>query len=151
MKKRVILLAMMSMAFSLLACDGLRNEDAGVITGAVVGGILGNSIGGGDGRVIATIGGTMLGALIGGKVGRSMDASDKQALNNALENQATGKNYSWVNPDSHNRYTVRCTKTTYRQGRPCRHFKTTAMIAGKAEVITGKACRKDNGTWQMVS
>lgn len=151
MKHMKLMALVVAASMTLTACDSMQNQDAGVITGGIVGAVLGNTIGGGDGRTLAIIGGTLIGAFLGGKVGASMDRSDRKVMCRALEKQPTNKSYSWKNPDTNNRYTVTPTKTYYRKGQPCRKFVTTAMVGGKAEKITGRACRRANGDWKIVS
>ncbi len=135
---------------SLAACDNVSKQDVGLLTGGAVGALLGHQVGGGSGRMLATVGGAVLGAYIGGKVGASMDKTDRLEVNKALEQTPTNQSYTWRNPDTQVDYNVRPTETYYSNKQPCRNFVTTALIDGKAEKITGKACRANNGDWQVV-
>jgi surface antigen len=38
-----------------------------------------------------------------------------------------------------------------REGRICRHHRTTATIEGRQQEIYGTACRQPDGSWQRVS
>ncbi len=149
MIKRSILIVLVA-SLGLTSCQSMNNEDSGVLAGGVIGGLLGSQFGGGTGQVLATGAGVLLGAYLGGRIGKSMDKTDRHEMEHALETGKTGRSISWKNPDSGNRYSVRPTKTYYRNRRPCREFTTTATISGKREVVRGKACRDSRGHWRMV-
>lgn len=155
MKKMTLTLFTLVLAVSLLAgCDGMRNEDVGTITGGVLGGVLGSQVGKGSGQAVAIVGGTLIGGYLGNRVGRSMDDVDRMKMNKALEHNRVNKTTSWSNPDKGTRYAVTPTKTYYRKDQgttqPCREYTTTATIDGKQEKIYGKACRMDDGSWNVV-
>ncbi len=145
--------AVLAVSLSLCACANMSKKDTGVLAGGVIGGAIGSQLGGGSGRALATIGGAAVGAFLGGSIGASMDRTDRLAMSRALENTRTNKAYAWTNPDTHNRYTVRPTRTYYEKmgssRRPCRKFVTTATVAGRAEKITGNACRQPDGSWKI--
>ena len=144
---RVVMMGLL--VLSLSACENMNKQDVGVLAGGAVGALLGNQIGGGSGKILATVGGAVLGAYLGGKIGASMDKVDRMEVNKALEKTPTNQAYSWHNPDTNIDYRVQPTRTYAEGKRPCRTFVTTALIDGKAEKITGKACRRTDGTWQM--
>ena len=137
---------------SLVACADLSKQDVGVISGGAIGGLIGSQFGGGTAARLALAGvGAVAGAAIGGAIGHAMDRKDQMLLNRALENQPTGQTTSWKNPDTGNRYSVTPTKT-YRSSRgPCRKFLINGIVNGRPQQIVGRACRKPNGTWQMVN
>ena len=135
----------------LTSCAELTHEDVGTVTGGVVGGLLGSQFGGGGGKIAAAAGGALLGAIIGGSIGKSMDRQDRMMVANALEKAPTGKDVHWTNPDTGNSYDMRATRTYYVREQPCREYTTRAIIGGKSEQIYGKACRKADGSWQVVS
>lgn len=156
MKKKYVMVVSLVLVTSLLtACEGMRNEDMGAITGGVLGGVLGSQVGKGSGQAVAIVGGTLVGAYLGSRVGRSMDDVDRMKVNNALEHNRINKTTSWSNPDSGAHYAVTPTKTYYRQAQgttqPCREYTTTATINGKRETVYGRACRMADGSWQVVS
>lgn len=70
--------------------------------------------------------------------------------NAALENNRVNETTSWNDPDG-KRVTVTPTKTYAANGTPCRDFRQTVEINGQTEILTGSACRQDNGTWQLES
>lgn len=150
--KKILLVTMLSFTtLSLVGCDTMKKQDAGVITGGLVGGLLGSQFGGGNGKVFATLGGAVLGAALGGAIGNSMDKTDQLAAQQALNNNPTGQSTTWVNPDTGNQYTVKPVNTYYYRGTPCREYYTTAIIGGKKQQIYGKACRQHDGSWKVVS
>lgn len=136
-------------ALALIGCADMSHEDRGVLTGAVIGGLVGSQFGGGAGQVMATGAGAMIGAYLGGQIGQTMDRQDQMYFNRALETTKTGEVEAWKNPDSGNRYRVEPVKTYYRDGNPCRRFKTTAIIDGRAQSVYGHACRDARGRWHM--
>lgn len=146
-KKKLMLGLVASLV--LTGCADMNHEDRGVLTGAVVGGLIGSQFGGGAGQVIATGAGAMVGAYLGGQIGQTMDRQDQMRLNQALETTKTGEVETWKNPDSGNRYRVEPVKTYYKDSRPCRRFKTTAIIDGRTQTVYGHACRDNRGRWQM--
>jgi surface antigen len=151
MNKLVNLMIVGSLAFGLAACE-TTNENLGTMTGGVIGGLVGSQFGGGTGRVAAAAGGTLIGAMIGGAMGRGMDQQDRMNMNQALEVSPTGHAVTWVNPDTHNQYTVTPTRTVkVASGQPCREFTTTALIGGRTQQIYGKACRDASGAWKVVN
>ena len=140
----------------LLMLDGCSttqgpNENTGMVIGGILGGALGHQIGDGRGQTIATVMGAVIGTVIGGNVGRSMDETDQLKVSHSLETVRTGVPTVWVNPDTNNQYTVKPLKTYYYDRSPCREYQIEAMVAGKKELIYGKACRQADGSWQVVT
>ena len=68
--------------------------------------------------------------------------------NNALENNRVGQTTSWSDPDRSN-HTLTPTQTYNENSRPCRNFRQTVEIGGQTEIMTGKACRQDDGSWPL--
>ena len=135
----------------LCGCSSITNEQVGSVAGGVAGGVLGSTIGGGSGKVIAAVGGAVLGTVLGAQLGKFMDKVDRMQMQTALENTPTGEAKSWKNPDNGNHYQIQPTKTYYKNDQPCREYTTYAIIGGKTEKVYGKACRKADGTWKIVS
>lgn len=126
----------------------------GAIGGAIAGGLLGSQFGGGRGKLALTAGGAVLGGLLGNEVGRRLTCSDQEQISSttqtALEEQPTGEQIAWNNPDSGNSGTVTPTKTWQRaDGTYCREFQQTILVDGQSEQAYGTACRQPDGAWQI--
>ncbi len=163
MKHKMIAMTLIA-TVSLAACaaPGERNQwgmgnkqTVGGLGGAVLGGLAGSSIGGGSGRLWAAGAGTLIGALAGSEVGRSLDRSDytynQQAWNRAYS-APLYERVSWNNPETgHEGYITPVRDGISRSGMPCREYKQTIVIDGRAETAFGKACRHSDGTWTIAS
>lgn len=115
----------------------------GTAVGAGVGGLAGHAIGGTTGMLI----GGAVGGALGFSVGKSMDDEDRRRAAQALEyNRAM----EWENAQGEV-YRVEPTRTSYIDGRECRNFRMLADVEGRAENITGTACRRPDGTWETIS
>jgi surface antigen len=144
-----IRLAIPAAVLALAACENPpTKEQKGGVAGAVVGGVVGSTIGGGTGRTVAIIAGTVAGAVIGGRIGSKMDEADKLKAAQALESTPTGQHSTWQNPDTGARYTMTPTKTYEASAGPCRDFTVNADVDGKAEKVSGTACRQSDGSWK---
>lgn len=134
--------------------DFLRcNRDVvGAILGGGTGALLGSTVGKGDGRDAAMIGGEILGMLGGYAFGQSLDQSDQACTGDALDRVPDGQSVRWQNPDSGRSYNVVPTDSWQNaQGRYCREYSATANIGGKLQKTYGTACRRADGSWQLVS
>lgn len=140
-------------SFLLTSC--MSNQDGGALLGGATGALLGSTMGKGSGRTAAIMGGALLGAIVGSKVGASMDEQDKRKMRyttqESLESSRSGKTSSWRNPDSGHYGSV----TPYRayennKGDYCREYSQTVTIAGKTQEAYGTACRRPDGSWEMV-
>ena len=140
---------------SLAACTEMREnpkQSIGAILGAGAGALLGSQIGGGKGQLMAVVIGALGGAFLGSEIGKSMDQVDRQKAANtqqtALENNRSGVSSSWSNPDNGHNGSVTPTRTYRENGQDCREYEHRVTIGGRSEVITGTACRQENGTWR---
>lgn len=134
-----------------LGLGNCNREALGMVLGAGVGAAAGSQIGKGSGNTAAVIAGTILGGIIGGSIGRSMDRVDTQCVGQVLEHVPTGRQVEWRNPDDGTRYSATPTRTYRTDGRYCREYTATAVVAGSPQRVTGKACRNEDGSWQIVS
>ena len=144
-------------AFVLTACeDSGTKQQLGTLLGGVAGAVAGAQVGKGRGQLAATAAGTLLGAWLGSEVGKSLDRADRLAMEQttqrALEEAPVGKARTWRNPDSGHHGTVTPTSTTKAaDGRYCREFRQTVNIGDRQEEAYGTACRKPDGSWEIVS
>jgi surface antigen len=130
-------------------------QTVGGIGGAVAGGLVGSQVGSGSGRLVATGVGAALGGLLGSEIGRSLDNADRAALSQrtqyALETQQSGVQTQWRNPDSGNSGYITPYPAYQREGATCREFEQTISVRGRLETARGTACRRPDGTWEVVS
>ena len=159
MKHSFILTLALIASVGLSACADyqgpeIKKQDAGAVTGAIIGGVLGSNIGDGKGQLIAVGVGTLVGGLIGSEVGKSLDRADMAYANQAntrAHSAPIGETISWNNPESGNSGSV----TPVRDGRAaggeyCREYEQTIYVDGRSETATGIACKKPDGTWDIV-
>lgn len=149
-----LLLPLLASYLLLNACEGGQKQQNGALLGGIAGGVIGSDFGKGNGRLVTTGVGVLLGTLAGSSVGKSMDELDrlkaKQATQNSLEYLPDGQTSSWQNPNTSHEGTVTPTQTYYQKGRPCRHFKQQITIDNQTQYASGVACRRHDGTWQIV-
>lgn len=132
----------------------LNKANVGTIGGGVAGALIGSTMGKGSGRVVAIAAGTLLGSMAGRSIGASLDKNDIEAHNkaqfDALEYNRTGASASWKNPDTHASGTVTPTRTYHHNGENCREYRQTIKIGDKVQEGFGKACRRSDGSWEIV-
>lgn len=116
-------------------------QGTGTVVGGAAGGALGYAIGGGPGLVI----GALAGGVVGNVVGKGMDDDDRHRAAAALE---ANRRMEWENSQG-NHYEVTPTGTRYQEGRECRDFQMTSYVDGKPDEVTGVACRRSDGGWEL--
>jgi len=117
-------------------------ETLGTAGGAVVGGLLGR-------EVLDSDTGTLIGAVVGAVAGRQLlEQYDRRQAATALEqNQPT----RWSNPNTNADYTFTPTDTySGPDNRLCRQYRTTISVEGEQQVATGTACRRTDGSWEVI-
>lgn len=128
-------------------CD---RERMGRVLGGVLGGVIGSQVGKDQGNQTAgVIGGAVIGVIVGGAIGRSMDDSDRACVGQALEWGQPGQRVAWQGAGGAG-YVVQPGPVTQIGGRPCRDFTTRMNVQGRVEDSRGRACRADNGGWQVM-
>ncbi len=154
MKAKVILTAILLPGL-LLACGPNRNTQGGTVVGAVAGGLLGSQVGKGSGRVAGAAVGAFLGGVVGHEIGRRMDEVDRRAAMEAeyraLETGKAGSATPWRNPSSGHYGTVVPGQPYMASNQHCRPYTHTIYINGRPETLTGRACRRPDGSWHKVS
>lgn len=155
MKKGLFLLLILTTIPYGCATPMGPKETGGTVIGGVGGAIIGSQVGGGTGRLVGVAIGTLAGALIGQEVGRTLDKADRLAMENtaqqALEYNQAQHSSAWRNPDSGHSGTITPTRT-YKEsaGRYCREYAQTILIGGEQHKAYGTACRRPDGTWEIV-
>lgn len=157
MRRIGILVVALPLAFG--ACENLgeygSRETIGTLGGAAVGAAVGSQIGSGTGTILATGAGALLGGFLGREIAQRLEPSDQSRAESAFTEASeapVGETVSWRNPDTGNRGTVTpVDETRTEDGRLCREYETTIYVEGQYEEATGTACRRSDGTWEMVS
>lgn len=142
---------------AVLTVAGCVNLGSGqkAATGSMVGGIAGGLLS--DGSLGGMIGGMLVGSLLGSAIGDYLDQRDKEiALKSAqqsLERSRSGVTSSWQNPDTGNSGSFTPTGTYQAPGgRYCRAYTASIRLeGGQAEDASGTACRRHDGSWEVVS
>lgn len=155
--KSIALVSLVAVGLSACANNDYGNKQTwGGILGAAGGAVAGSQFGKGKGQLVGVAAGTLLGALIGSEVGKSLDQADRQAMNrttqDTLERSPSGRTSRWSNPDSGNSGTVTPRPAYENQaGEQCREFEQTIFVGGREERAYGTACRRPDGSWQIVN
>ena len=132
----------------------INKTQVGTVSGAVVGGLIGSQIGDGSGNAAAVAVGALAGGMIGHSIGAQMDEADIEAMHRAqqraLEYAKTGQQVSWKNPNTNASGYVIPTRTYTSHGQNCREYTQTVKIGGKKQEAFGTACRREDGSWEIV-
>jgi surface antigen len=157
LKRAVPLCVLLGISVLSAACASRDTDrsfgksEAGQIIGGVAGAAAGSQIGDGSGRTAAMIAGALLGSVVGERIGARMERDDLRQTALVLEDNRSGQSTAWVNPDTGNRFSVTPTKTYERDGQPCRQFDFRVATSRGSDLQERTACRRDNGTWEVVS
>lgn len=149
--------AVLAIVLVVSACEGRGDKEVvGGVAGAALGGLLGSQIGGGKGQLAAVALGALGGAFLGSELGKSLDKADRAYMErnaqNALEYSPSNQTSAWKNPDSGHSGTFTPVATVSdSSGRPCRTFEQTVVMDGETERVTGRACRRADGTWELIN
>lgn len=128
----------------------IEREQSGALLGGAVGAAAGSTVGGGSGRAVAIILGALVGSSVGAEIGHRMDEQDRVRTAEAMEYARTDHETSWRNPDTGAEYTVTPRRTFDGSDGPCREFTMNAAIGGKPRDVYGTACRRADGSWEIV-
>lgn len=131
---------------------GTCNREAlGGVIGGAIGAAVGARIGEGDTRLAATAAGALIGWLLGRAIGRSMDEADRYCAGQTLERAPDRHAVTWRNPDSGIQYQVTPIRTFETLGRYCREYTTEAAIGSRRDLVYGRACRTEDGDWEIMN
>lgn len=124
------------------------NEALGTILGAAGGGLLGSQIGDGRGQAAATAAGVALGAIIGNSIGRDADRGAGQVR--VHDRRHVSPQPAWAGRAAP--YYLVEAPPVYQQPRNrCREVAETVYdVRGWPQTVYRTACRRPDGTWQIV-
>lgn len=145
---------LLSLLGLLLGCSngsGTQNADMGKIIGGITGAYIGSEVTKGDSRFVGTAAGALIGSYIGEQIGSSIDKENRQKMGWVLENQRSNSAVKWVDPDTNQVYEMVPQKSYHSKKRVCRPFKLVMHIDGKKYYQKGVACRRRDGTWELIS
>ena len=76
---------------------------------------------------------------------------NRKCINKTLAEAPAGKTWSWKNPKTGNGGTVTPTSPLPRRGaESCRTFDESVTLKdGRSEKISGRACKRPDGSWQL--
>lgn len=138
-------------ALTLAGCTPGNNQAGATAAGAGLGAVAGGLLFHGDGQAAGIIGGAILGGIIGNRIGAHMDAQDKANMRSAIVNTPVNSQAQWTNNKTNVTYQVRPIRNYKSRGRYCREYQTRVKVGGKWKSAYGKACRKPDGSWHIVS
>ncbi|WP_207478184.1 RT0821/Lpp0805 family surface protein [Arenibaculum pallidiluteum] len=153
--RKILIAATVTLALAGCQTNGYGTKQAvGTLGGAAAGGLAGAQFGKGTGNLVATGAGVLLGAFLGSELGQSLDRADQMAATQAASQAYAapmGQTISWQNPQTGNSGTI----TPIREGQTqtgayCREFQQTINVGGRMEQANGRACRQQDGSWQIV-
>ena len=134
----------------ILLDAGRCNRDLiGSLIGGAAGGVLGSELS--DGDTVAIIGGAVLGALIGGAIGESMDQADQTCVGQVLEYGPQGRTIGWGGQQGARYQVTPFDIFVDDRGRQCRRYTVEALIDGRWDRATRRACRRADGLWELLS
>ncbi|HXJ02352.1 MAG TPA: glycine zipper domain-containing protein [Micropepsaceae bacterium] len=138
-------------------CERQRsgNTVGGGIVGALAGGLLGNSISRGPQRGAGTAVGAILGGVVGASIGNNLSCEDRSyavdAQYRGFEAGRPHQRYDWRSPRGDSYGYVQVGDYYQDAGRRCTTYTQEIWVHGRPETARGRACRRPDGTWQMIS
>jgi len=139
----------------LVAVTGCTVMDFGSAdrTGSISGGLVDTPSSSSNQKIVVSVTGASLGSLLSARVKEKLNQRDRENVDSAADRSfREGKRVEWSNPKSGRRGFVqpgRIYKAT--SGTLCRDFTNTILHRGREDVVTGKACQNEDGTWQIVN
>ncbi len=117
---------------------------------------MGGLLGGPNGDAGTVTGISIKGALLQGPFVTFLERGDidraYKSASYTLETQPSGQTRIWRNPQNGHWGTMTPARTYLNaEGRYCREYRQTVTIGGQEHQAGGKACRSDDGVWQVVS
>jgi surface antigen len=139
---RTTLLSVVLGATLVSACA--TKSQTGTAVGVGAGALVGHAVGGDVGMLL----GGALGGVLGYTAGTAMEQEDRRRIAYSLERNEP---MEWRNTQTGGQYRVEPIDTRYQQGRECREFRLLAEVEGTPDEMRGTACRRPDGSWEMLS
>ena len=139
-------------------CERQRsnNQVGGLVFGAIAGGLFGNVVSSRRNRGGATAAGAIAGGALGLALSSNLNCDDgyyaHQAYYGGFEAGHPHRTYRWRNPRSGSYGALRVGEY-YRdpRGQRCATYSQTIWVRGRPEEARGYACRRYDGTWELLS
>ncbi|MEN8260101.1 MAG: RT0821/Lpp0805 family surface protein [Pseudomonadota bacterium] len=125
-------------------------ETVGRYLGRTLGRNAGARLGSPEGQAAAVIAGTLLGQIFDRKMGFAMDDVDSYCTGLALEQGQDNQIIRWMNPDLYTDYHVAPLNRYRLNGRTCRDFTTAITDRKKSRTKKRTACRRADGSWEII-
>jgi surface antigen len=139
------------------ACERQRanNQVGGLIFGAIAGGLFGNAVSHRHSRGSATAMGMIMGGALGAGIAGNMDCGDhyyyRRTYYDGFQRGYPNRTYRWHNPNSGHHGDFRV--GDYYDGpagERCATYAQTIWVRGRPERASGYACRRGDGSWEIV-
>jgi surface antigen len=139
-------------------CERQRanNQVGGLVFGAIAGGLFGNAVSSRRNRGGATAMGAIVGGALGAGIASNMNCDDRyyvhQTYYDGFERGYSNRTYQWRNPNTGHHGAFRV-GDYYRgnAGQRCATYAQTIWIQGRPERARGYACRRGDGSWEILS
>ena len=138
-------------------CERQRtsNQIGGFIIGALAGAAIGSTIARGPARGGGTALGAILGGVLGADIAKNMSCQDRNLVYrtayDGFERGRPDTSYRWRSPRSGYYGDFRVGRYYNQRGRRCATYTQTIYVRGRPETAEGYACRRRNGSWEIVS
>lgn len=104
-------------------------------------------------NIVVSVTGASLGNLLSARVKEKLNQRDRENVDNAADRSfREGKRTEWANSQSGRHGYIepgRVYKTA--SGELCRDFTNTILYKGREDVVSGRACQGEDGTWRIVN
>lgn len=144
------------LVFFTLSCQNQAdNKRIGQMIGSTVGALIGSNYGSGNMNALATILGATGGYLIGGQIAIIMSEKEKKELSNvtneSLENSEINESSFWESKQNESlKAEIIPIENFSLNNYSCRKYKQIIINDNKKNISESKACRDDNGNWQIL-
>jgi surface antigen len=135
----------------LAGCAAVPAAGVGAAGGAAAGGAGGAALASSGTQAAAAVGGAALGGIVGHQIGKSIDEAGRQRAAEAEQRAlSTNQPVTWEAPPHAAGRVQPIRGYTGADGTDCREFLDMVNIDGKEETATARACRGQDGNWQLV-